>query len=236
MSTVSNNNNKTTATATVRLNVGGTKYEVSRSLIEQYPNTMLARLISEEWDQEKAGKELFIERNGKCFEFVLNCMRDQKVTLPVNAVSKDALLQELEYFGFNDVSPDAINTTLATMDIVAHRKYLHIQYKIKIDQYKIEIAHYKIKIHQGYMHTACVKIAYMAHTKQLENHAVKFCFQLDENEFSQDEWNFVETSGAEFKAALTEHMDAYGLRFSNLATNEWDRSRYEIEVSAKNQV
>ena len=39
----------TRGTSTVSFNVGGRIYEVSRSLLEQYPDTMLARMASDMW-------------------------------------------------------------------------------------------------------------------------------------------------------------------------------------------
>ena len=37
----------------VRFNVGGTRYDVSRSLLEQHPDTMLARMVSTTWLQQQ---------------------------------------------------------------------------------------------------------------------------------------------------------------------------------------
>ena len=65
----------------VNFNVGGTRYEVARSLIEMHPDTMLARMVSEQW-QADPSKEVFIERNGSRFEYVLDYLRDGKVSLP----------------------------------------------------------------------------------------------------------------------------------------------------------
>ena len=101
-----------TNSATIRLNVGGTSYEVSRSTIEQYPDTMLARMVSEAWNSDDSGdesdkdkKELFIDRNGERFQYVLDYMRDgSDVSLPV-LVSKEGFLKDLEYFGFENVNP-----------------------------------------------------------------------------------------------------------------------------------
>ena len=98
--------------ATIRLNVGGTSYEVSRSTIEQYPDTMLARMVSEAWNSDDSGDEsdkdkkaLFIDRNGERFQYVLDYMRDgSNVSLPV-LVSKEGFLKDLEYFGFENVNP-----------------------------------------------------------------------------------------------------------------------------------
>ena len=50
-------------TETVKFNVGGTIYEVSRSLLERYPGTMLAKSASKRW-QEDSMSEIFIERDG----------------------------------------------------------------------------------------------------------------------------------------------------------------------------
>lgn len=93
-------------------NVGGTKYEVARSTIEKYPDTMLSRLISKDWQQ---GSEISIDRDGARFRFVLDYMRDQKVHLPLT-VPRDALLQELVYFGFDSVPADAICSKSAAID------------------------------------------------------------------------------------------------------------------------
>ena len=85
---------------TVRLNVSGTKYEVECSLIELYPNTMLARFVSERWRQSQNPdqEEIFIGRNGSRFEYILDYMRDRKVHLPAT-ISKESFLQELHYYG-----------------------------------------------------------------------------------------------------------------------------------------
>jgi len=91
---------------TVQLDVGGHLFKVSRSLLEQHPDTMLARLVSDDWqnDDNKDGTH-FIDRNGERFQYVLDYMRDQKVYLPLT-VSKEAFLLDLQYFGFDvDDSP-----------------------------------------------------------------------------------------------------------------------------------
>jgi hypothetical protein len=89
------------------LNVGGTRYEVSRLLMEMYPDTMLARLISDEWSGED-DQEIFIDRDGPQFQYVLDYMRDQKATLAMN-INKESILTELEYFGFIDVPSESID-------------------------------------------------------------------------------------------------------------------------------
>jgi hypothetical protein len=113
----------------VKLDVGGTKFKVSRSLIEQYPNTMLARLVSSDstWHQPPKHQkqqqhhhdhrstdphqqsEIFIDRDGETFRLVLTYMRDHKVYVPMK-LAKKTILTELEYFGFDDVDEDVIHS------------------------------------------------------------------------------------------------------------------------------
>jgi hypothetical protein len=100
----------------VRFNVGGRIFEVSRSIIEQHPNTMLARMIDATWkrDDYQPGDALFIDRSGDRFQYVLDYMRDGKVFLPVTE-SRAAVAHELEYFGFENVEQEKA-LSQATLD------------------------------------------------------------------------------------------------------------------------
>ncbi len=86
-------------TETITFNVGGHKYEVSKSLFElQYPYSMLAKSASDQWHEDPES-EIFIELDGSLFAYaLLSLIRDQKVTLPLS-VSKKAFLDELRYYG-----------------------------------------------------------------------------------------------------------------------------------------
>lgn len=86
------------------LNVGGTRYDVSDSLLDEFQASMLRRITSDTWnhydisddgDEAKASldlntntnkdnKEIFIERDGGRFKFVLDYMRDGQVVLPIS--------------------------------------------------------------------------------------------------------------------------------------------------------
>ena len=83
-------------TQTIKFNVGGTRYEVSRSLLEAFPQTLLERSASKVWNE--GGDEIFIEGNGNRFQYVLDFMRYGKITLP-SYESHDAFLIEMEYYG-----------------------------------------------------------------------------------------------------------------------------------------
>ena len=83
---------------------GGRKhYEVSRSLIERFPDTILARMTSELGLVEP----IFIERNGERFQYCLDYMRDGRVSVAIT-VSKDGIVKDLEYYGFEGIDPAAI--------------------------------------------------------------------------------------------------------------------------------
>lgn len=112
------------STRTVEFDVGGTVFKVSKSLLEQHPDTMLARMASDTWNKSEndeasnESKPLFIERNGSRFQFVLDYMRDGKVSLRVfQEVTKESVLQELEYYGFVNIDPDCVNVVLMEEEV-----------------------------------------------------------------------------------------------------------------------
>ena len=83
----------------VSLNVGGSIYEVPRKTLQRYPESMLAKLVSEEWrPQEDNSTPIFIDRDGSRFQFVLDFLRDGKVHLPAS-VSAEALRADFAYYG-----------------------------------------------------------------------------------------------------------------------------------------
>jgi hypothetical protein len=82
----------------VRLNVGGMRYDVSRSTLERCEGSMLISLISEHWKEGNSDEPIFIDRNGRLFEYVLDYLRTAKVYLPAT-VSPLALEEEFEFYG-----------------------------------------------------------------------------------------------------------------------------------------
>lgn len=117
---------------TVLLNVGGTKFEVSRTLIQQYPNTMIARLISETW-QKNTNDEIFIGRDGRRFRYVLDYMRDHRIHLPLSA-SKTAVLRDLEYYGFENILIESIDHSSASLEAAAHMASCEAKHREQLNQ------------------------------------------------------------------------------------------------------
>ena len=86
----------------VRLNVGGTRYDVSRDTLERYEDSMLARLISKHWKEGNSDDNMpiFIDRNGRLFEFVLDYLRAGKVYLPPT-MHIEAMRDEFDFYGID---------------------------------------------------------------------------------------------------------------------------------------
>ena len=101
-----------------KFNIGGIRYEVSKSLLLKYPKTMLAVSASKQ-RQENPNDEIFIERDGERFRLVLDYMRDGCVHLPIS-VSKDTLLLDFKYYGFENVSTKDIHVNLALQFLQDH--------------------------------------------------------------------------------------------------------------------
>lgn len=107
---------------TVSFNVGGQIFVLAQSTLDAFPSTMLARSASKEWRGDDADKPIFISSDSGRFRYCLDYMRVGKVWLPPTE-SKDALLSDLTYFGFENIDPTAI---VATSNAAEVARYLHI--------------------------------------------------------------------------------------------------------------
>jgi BTB/POZ domain len=97
---------------TVQIDVGGTVYKVSRSLIEAFPKTFLYQMVTKTWSVDNKAP-IFIDRNGDRFQYILDLMRDNEVHLPLS-ISKAAILRDLEYFGFENFNAYDIHDGFAS--------------------------------------------------------------------------------------------------------------------------
>ena len=88
---------QSTTPQTVGFNVGGKLVETSRSLIDEHLDTMLARLVSDTW-QEDPTKSVFIDRDGDIFAQVLNYLRYGSIVLP-DKIVKEMFLRDMDYYG-----------------------------------------------------------------------------------------------------------------------------------------
>lgn len=115
----------------VKFNVGGTKYEVSRSLLDRYPHSMLAKICSDTWhdtaakgfadddhddnnnnNSNESEDEIFVDRNGERFQYVLDYLRDAHVELP-RSIPRGQFLADLGYYGL-DYTEESVSLSLAS--------------------------------------------------------------------------------------------------------------------------
>lgn len=113
---------------TVQLDIGGTLYKVPLSLIKRFPDSMLASIVSKKW---KGGSEekIFIERDGRRFQYVLDYMCDGEVTLPKGEFA-ESFFTELDYFG---IEYDL--TKISNKDSLKALEYSEF-YKIYLESFK----------------------------------------------------------------------------------------------------
>lgn len=82
------------------LNVGGVRFETWLSTIMKYPDTLLARMFSEQNRQmlvRDQNKEYFIDRNGRYFEPILEFYRTGDLLVPPT-LSAEIVQKEVDYF------------------------------------------------------------------------------------------------------------------------------------------
>ncbi|KAF4669781.1 potassium channel tetramerization domain containing [Perkinsus chesapeaki] len=107
----------------ITLSVGGKIYKVAKSTFDKYPDTMLSRMVSDDWKTSKtidvstdvdddtdesdvckraaANEAIFIDRDSELFEYILNWYRNGEICIPWN-VSEEAVRREASYFALPD--------------------------------------------------------------------------------------------------------------------------------------
>lgn len=138
------NKENTPPLKTVQLDVGGTVYKVSRSLIESFPNTLLHRLISKTWCIDPDAT-IFIDRNGDRFQYVLDYMRDKEVHLPLS-VAKTAMLRDLEFFGFEHVCTNDIHDGCASAEAATQIAKCEALYQTNLEHCRWNLRKFSLKI------------------------------------------------------------------------------------------
>ena len=72
--------------STILLNVGGHRFTTSLQTITKDPNSMLAAMFSGKFEMKPCEDgAFFIDRDGTHFRFILNYLRNGKLTLPEGA-------------------------------------------------------------------------------------------------------------------------------------------------------
>eukprot|EP01129_Flabellula_baltica_P005179 TRINITY_DN184_c0_g1_i1.p1 TRINITY_DN184_c0_g1~~TRINITY_DN184_c0_g1_i1.p1 ORF type:complete len:436 (-),score=126.09 TRINITY_DN184_c0_g1_i1:47-1354(-) len=85
---------------TVTLNIGGRRYVTTpRTIVEGAPDSILAALFSKEYGVElDENGEIFIDREGKYFHYIMEFIRDGIVLLPDDEYIRLKVAKEAEYY------------------------------------------------------------------------------------------------------------------------------------------
>jgi BTB/POZ domain len=137
----------------VTFNVGGRIFQIRRTLLDSYPDTMLARAASDLWKEkieiisptttDCVKKPIFIDRDSTRFACVLDFMRDScSIDLPVT-VTKESFLRELQYFGFDmtTINSDCITYNIPAYEAIVKVDKLHKGFQIKTAQMQLAKDH-----------------------------------------------------------------------------------------------
>ena len=206
-------------TETVKFNVGGTIYEVSRSLLERYPDTMLAKSASKRW-QEDSMSEIFIERDGDLFRHVLSYLRDGRVVLPLTA-SREGLMLELHYYGLDGVEKENIDDCL-------------IRGSQHAGVYKTVVQNFKRKVDENEKKKRLLE----RKTQQNDNEAKVLQFSSEcIHKFDGSKHNWIEfppgysriNENLNFVSLCNKHLESFGL----FLTNNEDSLRFSLSIREK---
>lgn len=84
------------SSGTVRLNIGGRRFETTLQTLRRVPDSMLGRMFSDDW-RPAGDVETFIDRDGRHFHHILNYLRDgHTAALPEEFEQLRQLLREAE--------------------------------------------------------------------------------------------------------------------------------------------
>ena len=113
----------------IQLNVGGTFYTTTRHTLMTYQDSMLANMVSSDIPTTKdAQGRIFIDRDGKLFNHILNFLRNSKLSLPDNFNVLESLGDEADFYqiqpmidAIKEVKPEGCKRT---------RRYIRVEYFI----------------------------------------------------------------------------------------------------------
>ena len=81
----------------IKLNVGGQRFITTSDTLAKYPNSYFHGLLSKKFGHQMVDKDyLFIDRNGKLFEYILEYLRSGYVEIPENKCNQ--ISNELDFY------------------------------------------------------------------------------------------------------------------------------------------
>ncbi|CAF0818161.1 unnamed protein product [Adineta steineri] len=136
----------------VILDVGGVKHTTSVDTLTKVKNTFFAALFSKKWELERDPNDnsIFIDRNGKLFEHILEYLRTESVPndIMINESLRQRLIIEAEYFCIDNLiyilkEPDRKRQQkekeeeerLAIENTFPSGTLLHLEHKVKLNEF-----------------------------------------------------------------------------------------------------
>ena len=88
----------------VSLNVGGTHHiQTEKDVLRSVPNSILAKMFSDMHQLKKINNEVFLDRDGKTFNDVINYLRNDRRVFPEFQDKNDhnQFIKELHFWGID---------------------------------------------------------------------------------------------------------------------------------------
>ncbi|CAJ1954620.1 unnamed protein product [Cylindrotheca closterium] len=135
------------AETTIKFNVGGKLYEVSKSLLQRFPNTLLTRNA---WvdasSTNPTASPIFIDRDPDRFAYCLDYMRDGgRLYLP-ETIAKSSILQDLHFLGFDDIDESLIDDQAARKGSCARHNDMVLTTHHNVATMQQELENFKMKL------------------------------------------------------------------------------------------
>ena len=139
----------------ITFEVSGQIFKVSRSVLDKYPDSMLANRAYGATSNDP-DSPIFIDGDGERFRYCLDYLRHGRAYLPWT-VSKDGILHDLEYYGIENVNADAIDESSASLTAAAQMFKVESEYEKEMGEYEAQIAEIERMKRHAMVAFACFK-------------------------------------------------------------------------------
>lgn len=88
----------------MNINVGGTHHiSTEKDVLRSVPDSTLAKYFSDMHELKKIGEEVFLDRDGKTFETLVNYLRNDRKVFPefLDKNSENHFYKELHFWGID---------------------------------------------------------------------------------------------------------------------------------------
>ena len=103
----------------LKLNVGGQIFATTYQTLARQEGSLLAEMVTEAYHASASYLDgaVFIDRNPRCFEVLLDWLRDQSAPLPADVLTQEALLRDAAFYRLPELTAALSRLTPQTMPI-----------------------------------------------------------------------------------------------------------------------